>query len=152
VTGRIVAIITAAVLGAIVAGFAAIALLGTQAPIVAEPAPGSDAVIESRGGGFAFAGSAGPWRVEGDLLRDVEGPFRLRLHLMDEHGRPASPPLVPQIDLTMPDHAMERVTPPVESVGAGAHRSMLALPMPGRWRMTIRLDGDVLVLDLDVRG
>lgn len=151
-TARIAAIVTAVLLGAIVAGFAGMALFGTRAPVVAEPAPGSDAVIETRGGGFAFAGRAGPWRVEGDVLRDIEGPFRLRLEITDEQGRPPMAPLAPVIDLTMPDHAMETMAPAVERIGAGSHRSLLALPMPGHWRMTIRIDGASLALDMDVRG
>jgi hypothetical protein len=94
----------------------------------------------------AFAGD-----VAGAVLR---GELRLRATAFDLWLQ-AEPPAAgergspPRLILTMPDHPMEPVVPPLRELEPGRFAAAGELPMAGRWRLQIELAGETLELLFD---
>jgi hypothetical protein len=94
----------------------------------------------------AFAGD-----VAGVVLR---GELRLRATAFDLWLQ-AEPPAAgergspPRLILTMPDHPMEPVVPPLRELEPGRFAAAGELPMAGRWRLQIELAGETLELLFD---
>jgi hypothetical protein len=113
-------------------------------PLVVErggdiPAPPAEERIQ------AFAGEAGGLRVSG-ALRLRATAFDLQVHTQPAAAE-AGPP--PQAILTMPDHPMEPVVPPLREVAPGRFAAAGELPMAGRWRLEIVLAGPAVELLFD---
>jgi hypothetical protein len=94
----------------------------------------------------AFAGEAGGLRVSG-ALRLRATAFDLQVHIQPAAAAEAGPP--PQAILTMPDHPMEPVVPPLREVAPGRFAAAGELPMAGRWRLEIVLAGPAVELLFD---
>jgi hypothetical protein len=83
----------------------------------------------------------------GGVLRLRATAFGLQVHIQPAAAAEAGPP--PQAILTMPDHPMEPVVPPLREVAPGRFAAAGELPMAGRWRLEIVLAGPAVELLFD---
>lgn len=92
-----------------------------------------------------FAGEAGGVALRGEL-RLQAAAFELWVEAEPPEAVGTVPP---RMILTMPDHPMEPVVPPVRQIEPGRFGAAGELPMPGRWRLQIALAGDTVEVPFD---
>lgn len=112
-------------------------------PFVVEPGVGPEPAAGGRV--EAFAGEAGGVSLSGELRLQAAA-----FELWVEAEPPAAVgPEPPRMILTMPDHPMDPVVPPVRQIEPGRFGAAGELPMPGRWRLQIVLAGEALEVPFD---
>lgn len=127
---------------AVTAILAATGALASQAP------PERPATLASV---VTFDETVGPWTVQGTLIPRLPDGLEVTFAVRDRSGRPAPPSVEPDVVLNMLDHPMSPVTARVAQVAPGVYRKALPLPMPGRWRVSMRLSEGTVDVTVQAR-
>lgn len=135
-------------MAAIAAAAAVVAFAGLLAlPALRGAAPPADAAMASAARGSERLGA---WLVEADAALLPNLGYRLDIRLTGDAGAPPPDTLRPEVVVSM--NGMPDIAPALTATGAGAWRAEGTLPMAGRWRFGIGLDGGLMTLPVDVQS
>lgn len=117
--------------------------------VVWPPAAPRSATAVGAGGSAARAvGQVGPWTVTAELAPAAAGAVAIAVSIADAEGRSADPSTPPTAVLRMGGMAMGTEVVNLVRDGPGRWRGSGRLPMAGRWRLELDVEGGRISLPL----